>query len=471
MTESNKARLIILADMDNEPDEEQQMVHMLLCSNRFHLDGLIAVTGKYLRTDPQARLFHHLIDGYELVLDNLKLHADGWHTVEYLRSITHNGQHHYGMEDVGEGKTSSGAQQIITALTLDDPRPVYVVINAGSNTLAQALWEIRATNTSEETERLVKKLRVFENGAQDNAGAWICANFPYIHWMRSNFQTYAFGGPDADGGNTFGLGPYTWEPYAYSPLGQHHWDLEHIMSNHGALAARYPLRLFITKHGGRLAFKEGGGTTPWLGLLNRGLYDFDHPWWGGWSGRFSREKVENYWSRHDDVRADEEKHAPFYVYREASDAWIDPETNTFYENICVPVWRWRRAMFNNQKCRADWCVKPYEEANHHPNAVLNGNEEDVITCISARPGETVDLDASGSSDPDGDPIAFRWWSYKEAGTYTGDLPIPDSNAVATSITIPTDAAGKEIHVILEVQDKHPIASLFDYRRVVINVTA
>ena len=52
--ESNKARLIILADMGNEPDEEQQMVHMLMCSNRFHLDALIAVTGKYLRTQPQT---------------------------------------------------------------------------------------------------------------------------------------------------------------------------------------------------------------------------------------------------------------------------------------------------------------------------------------------------------------------------------------------------------------------------------
>ena len=154
-------------------------------------------------------------------------------------------------------------------------------------------------------DAIVAKLRVFENGAQDNAGAWICHTFPGVHWMRSNFQTYAFGGPDRDGGSSYGLGPYTWEPYAYSALGQHHWDLEHVMSDHGPLGARYPLRLF--EGDGRLLFKEGGGTVPWFGLLNRGLFDLDHPWWGGWSGRFTREKVENYWSRHDDVRADEEQ--------------------------------------------------------------------------------------------------------------------------------------------------------------------
>ena len=82
----------------------------------------------------------------------------------------------------------------------------------------------------------------------------------------------------------------------------------------------------------------------------------------------------------------------------------------------------------------------------------------------------IDLDASGSSDPDGDPIVYSWLTYKEAGTYEGDLQIPDADQVATSFTVPNDAAGKEIHVILEVQDINPIAALFDYRRLVIDVS-
>ena len=49
-----RARLIILADMGNEPDEEQQMAHMLMCCNAFDLDALIAVTGKYLR--PESKI-------------------------------------------------------------------------------------------------------------------------------------------------------------------------------------------------------------------------------------------------------------------------------------------------------------------------------------------------------------------------------------------------------------------------------
>ena len=78
-----RARLIVLADMGNEPDEEQQMLHMLMCANEFEVEGLIAVTGKYLRPedkDPYRQklhpeLFTKLIDGYAKVYPNLKLHA------------------------------------------------------------------------------------------------------------------------------------------------------------------------------------------------------------------------------------------------------------------------------------------------------------------------------------------------------------------------------------------------------------
>ncbi|MCG8687741.1 MAG: hypothetical protein MI892_22885 [Desulfobacterales bacterium] len=63
-----KPRLIILADMGWDPDEEQQMTHMLMCSNAFELEGLITVTGRFLRKNPpqevktlMPQLFHKLI--------------------------------------------------------------------------------------------------------------------------------------------------------------------------------------------------------------------------------------------------------------------------------------------------------------------------------------------------------------------------------------------------------------------------
>ena len=460
-------RVIILADMGNEPHEEQQMVHMLMSSNAFDLEGLIAVTGKYLRNGPRPDLFHQLIDGYALVVENLKLHADGWPEPDHLHGITAAGQSGYGMADTGPGKASPGSNLIIDSLLKDDPRPLYVVVNAGSNTLAQALVELRAGQTSERLGELIARLRVFENGSQDNAGAWICHEFPEVHWVRSNYQTYCYGGPGKDGGpDGKEMGPHTWKPYAYSTVGQHQWLLEKVIAGHGPLGKLYPLRLFRM---GGLGFQEGGGTIPWIGLLHPGLSDINHPSWGGWSGRYTREKVENPWSRHADIRPDEELYGGFTAYVDDMDRWVDPSTGNAIANSYVPVWRWRQAMFNDQLCRMDWCRKPFQEANHHPIAAFNGDLNPTIIHLTADPGGSLQVDASESSDPDGNPLEFCWWIYREAGTYDGNIAISNPSSARTALQIPADATGRQIHLILEVADINPIASLHAYRRIIINV--
>ena len=73
-SQTDKQRLIVLADMGNEPDEGQQMVYMIMYSNVFDIEGLIAVSGKYL----------HL--------------ANGWPEPDYLRSIVVSGQPDYGIQ-------------------------------------------------------------------------------------------------------------------------------------------------------------------------------------------------------------------------------------------------------------------------------------------------------------------------------------------------------------------------------------
>lgn len=475
-TDSSRHRLIILADMGNEPDEEQQMAHMFVCGNEFDLEALIAVTGKFLREDAKEEyrrrlhpeLFHRLIDGYAKVLQNLKLHATGWPEADYLRSLVFEGQKRYGIADVGEGKSSPGSEAIGKALLKDDSRPIWVVVNAGANTLAQALWDLRAQHKDNPTKlaALVAKLRVFENGAQDNTGAWICHEFPAIHWIRSNYQTYAYGGPGGrDGGLATGLGPYFWKPYPYSVEGQHQWLKEHVQNGHGALGELYPDR----RWGKTVGFMEGGGTVPWLGLVNKGLFEINQPSSGGWSGRFTTEKVANVWSRHADIKRDEQKVAPFFTYREAGDVWTDPESGETLQGDYVPVWRWRPAMYADFICRMDWCVKTFKEANHHPVAAFNGDKSDTILRPKVLAGAALECDASASTDPDGDELIYSWWQYEEAGTYPGRVFIEKPDAAKAKIHIPTGAGGKQIHGILEVRDKNPIASLRDYRRVVIDV--
>ncbi|WP_299552420.1 nucleoside hydrolase-like domain-containing protein [Seonamhaeicola sp.] len=476
---ASKYRLIILADMGNEPDEMQQMIHMITCSNAFDIEGLIAVTGKYIRPNSKLgkynwvthpELFHDIINAYEKDLKNLKKHANGWPEPDDLRKVVAAGQKGYGIDDVKAGNSSEGSKLIVNTLLRDDPRPIWVVVNAGSNTLAQALVDFRKDHTMQEVNEAVSKLRVFENGAQDNAGAWICHEFPKIHWIRSNYQTYAYGGPGGkDGDLQANLGPNYWHPFKTSTTGQLEWLKKNVMNDHGALGAIYPERIYHAWGKGVVGFMEGGGTIPWMGLVNKGLFDIDEPSWGGWGGRFSVRKEPDFWSRHSDIKIDEIHAAPFYTYREVSDHWVDPQNGKVYNNNYVPVWRWREAMYNDQLCRMDWCAKSYEEANHHPVAAFNGDQSNKIIRLQASAGEIIDLDATASSDPDGDSLKFSWWVYQEAGTYPGMVNITNSNGDKAKIQIPTGAGGKQIHLILEIKDTNKIASLFDYRRIVIDV--
>jgi len=469
---NERARLIVMADMGNEPDEEQQMVHLLMYANRVDLEGLIACSGKFLhadRTDGRVlvhpELFHKLVDGYAQVVDNLEKHETGWPTADYLRSIIKAGAAGYGIEAVEPGRSNEASKLIEAAILKEDPRKLYIVGNAGTNTLAQALVDLDETRSREEMDRLCRRIIVFENGAQDNSGAWIVRRYPEIAWHRSNHQTYAYGGP-GDGDAI--QGPYTWEPYGRSATGQHEWAKEHIMANHGALGECFPPRLMR-----RLHFIEGGGTIPWMGLVNHGLADPEHLCWGGWSGRFSNTRHKNIYSRHNDIRPDEEKYGDFFMFEADSEeeTWTDPVHRDTFSNHYVPVWRFRRAMFNDFRARMDWCVKDYDQANHHPRAVLNGDNSDAILRLSAKPGGTITFVAAGSSDPDNDALRYFWWIYPEAGRrpYSKALSIEDDTADKVSLTIPADAAGTELHVILEVWDKNEILPVVDYRRAVIDV--
>ncbi|MCX7015432.1 MAG: hypothetical protein NTW86_23245 [Candidatus Sumerlaeota bacterium] len=49
------------------------------------------------------------------------------------------------------------------------------------------------------------------------------------------------------------------------------------------------------------------------------------------------------------------------------------------------------------------------------------------------------------------------------------MTIHNAGAAKAEAVVPQDAAGAQIHVILEVRDASPIASMFAYRRIVIDV--
>jgi hypothetical protein len=476
-------RLVILTDMENEPDDSQTMVKLLMYSNELDIEGLIAVSSRWLQDDNFPESIYDRVKAYGVVRDNLMKHAPGWPTEEELLGKIAGGQRGFGMAAVGDGRNTAGSDLIIAAIDKEDSRPVHFAINAGANTLAQALWDIRRTRSPEELARFIAQIRVYDDSGQDDAGAWMCHTFPDLFYVRSRAQVFGLFGPTLDSG-----------PQPWKPLDQFSWAEVNIRTRHGILGALYPQRLwfnppwnaapFRDKPG--YAFMDGGGTASWLGLINKGLYDPAQISWGGWGGRFSWQKEQVPAGQHQ-VDEMEGPYQPFLMYPQAQDlSWKwEAEgaadgaftsfsgvsgTTEYTSGDFAPLWRWREAYTNDFKARMDWCVTEYGHANHHPIVNFLGDENRTICTLVANPEETVELDASGSRDPDGDQIDFRWNMYPEAGDYPKSIEISNSSSPVATVAVPEEASGRQIHIILEVTDRNAAAPLTSYRRIVLNVS-
>ncbi len=470
-TPEEKHRLIILTDMENEPDDAQTMVKLLMYSNELDIEGLIATTSRWLPNLVFPESIADRVRAFGIVRKNLIKHAPGWPTEEYLLSKVAGGQRGYGMKAVGDGKSSEGSELIIKAVDKDDPRPVWFAVNAGANTLAQALWDVRRTRTEEECRKFVSKIRVYDDAGQDNAGAWICHEFPDIFYIRSKTQVFGLFGPSEN------TGPQPWEP-----LSQYYWAELNVRTRHGILGALYPQRVFKYGNYGSM---EGGGTATWLGLVNKGLFVPEQLTWGGWGGRFSWEK-EQVSAGQNGVSPLEKPYEPFAMYPQAEDFSFDgtPYAETVPDwKAYAPLWRWRKDYLNDFKARMDWCVCDYAHAKHNPVINFYGDENRTVVRLEVEAGEMVKLDASFSWDPDNrirffveqgdftyeEPLDFEWFYYPEAGTYEGEICVENALSSIAHVKIPADASGKQIHVVLKVSGRDSDTPLTSYRRIVMDV--
>src|SRR5580704_15612062 len=163
-------RAIIISDIGNEPDDQMSFVRLLLYSNELDIEAMIATTSTWQKKATHPETMHQLIDAYGQVRPNLLLNAKGWPKAADLDSRVYAGQTAYGMAANGSGKTSDGARAILSAADREDPRPLWISIWGGANTLAQALIEARAARTPDQLARLLAKLRVYSISDQHDAG-------------------------------------------------------------------------------------------------------------------------------------------------------------------------------------------------------------------------------------------------------------------------------------------------------------
>jgi hypothetical protein len=360
---------------------------------------------------------------------------------------------------------STGGQLLYDRIIAPSTQPLWILCWGGTNTLAQALVKIDDKFSPEDSQRLLSRIRVYAISDQDDTGAWIRNNFPDVFYIAS-----------VHGWNQYGMAAWTGisgeKYYGFDQGGpdfskvEKSWIKDNIQI--GPLGSAYPDYLFIPE----------GDTPTFLYLIQNGLGVPECPNYGSWGGRYARTDISGAGlnSNHYGDAVDRVK-------------GVDGRTHTSNHST---IWRWRDAFQNDFAARIRWSMESdFSKANHHPVIHLNGTKDPTPVRIDAEAGTSVILDASGTYDPDGGKLTYKWWHYREptaiqwkvdaevselqikkcddeGRTVEVMLPPPESCAVELMSRKPM-LQGQLLHLILEVTDDGT-PSLTSYRRVLIQAT-
>jgi len=409
----------IIATTDGEVDDRCSMVRFLMYANEWDIKGIIYSSSKHHwkgdgkkpgRTWHGETWIQEQIDAYAKVWGNLRRHDPGYPSPDYLKKQVFVGN----IELTGDmKKPTPGSNRIVEVLLDPDLSPVWLQAWGGANTIARALKTIEERHPNRIAE-VSRKVRLFLISLQDQTFQ------NYISRKWPNVQTLV--------SRSFGAIAYRWQEIL--PSEQHkyfnlNWMNTSILKNHCPLCAIYPAH---SKRG----FISEGDSPSFMHLIDVGLRGTENPTYGGWGGRFTLDK----------------KHV-----------WVDAKDDG---DKYKTIYRWAIHFQNDWAARADWCVKSYEEANHPPIVKLSHRLD-----LEAKKGQTIQLSAKGTKDPDGDKLVYKWWQYKEPGSFTGLVKIVSADKQQASFIVPDNTKkGQTVHLICEVTDDGAPA-LTRYQRVIV----
>ncbi len=396
---------------DGEIDDRSSFTRLLLYTNDFDLAGIVPTNSKWQKDGHGIGWILDLIDQYEKVYANLLAHDPHYPKPMALRNLIRVGnEDRHKMHQYGTENFSPGADLIVSVLLDDDPRPVWLQAWGGTNTIAQALWQLKNEFPEEEAKRALAKARIYAIANQDSTIFKLPELVPEAPLVL-NYQFMAVNYQHAG------------HPYSDDEMFSPAWLNEHIKQNHGPLGTAYPQDYF-----------SEGDSPAFFHLMNTGLRSDENLAYGGWGGRFQI------------------KQGQFWV-----DAQDDGDT-------LKPLWRWLPALQNDVAARMDWTVtSTYAEANHTPVAALVHPDDLMVTS-----GDTVHVDARPTHDPDGNALTYQWWIYPEAGSYAGEVPVHLADSPQAYLIAPDVPRPQTLHLILTIKDDGT-PSLTAYRRVIVTV--
>jgi hypothetical protein len=433
-----KPRMVVLTDVSTwETDDSESLVRLLVHADLYEIEGLIFTTGWSLdkTRDDFMDLIQDAIDAYEKDLPNLLKRSNQkgfladesqqnigyWPRPAYLRSITVFGSKNRGYKFIGEDNNSPGSELIIKLADEVDERPLWITVWGGGNTLAQAIWKVQQERSDAELKAFLHKIPTYTITDQDRDQKTDFAISSH-QWMRREFsEDLLFIWDESAWKYQNGTGKSNWGKYA-----------ENIQT-HGNLGKVYP----------KYKYGVEGDTPAFLHIMPNGLNDPRVPSHVGWGGYFQFGLTED------------GETSSYKNYQTP-----ESEVSRKYESYFYP------ATFNNFTARMDWANEG--KGNRNPIVVVNKMEGIEILRVKAKKRQTVMLDASKSYDLEGDRLSFKWWIIPEAGTYKGEVNIPNNESDMIKFTLPYDSSGKTIHIICEVTD-NGTPKLTSYRRIIVEV--
>jgi hypothetical protein len=462
--EAAKPRIILT--QDGEVDDMDSFIRFLYYANEFDTAGIIYTSSTYHYSGNGSTVqpfrwtgtewLNHYLDLYAQIRPNLAKHADGYPTVEQLRSLYKIGN----ISNVGEmTQVTEGSEWIKQVILDDDPRPLYIQAWGGNNTTARALKSIQEQYQDTPAwpaivDKINRKLIVYNILTQDTTlNNYIRPNWPGVKIIDNQSAFWAFA--------------YQWTSRTPAPnqfVLRAPWMEQNLLVNKGPLMEEYRTyrdgkptpgddqnnRWRVEQSSanqnngyGIHDFISEGDSPAYMFLFDfNGLRSSENPTWGGWGGRFAPNAT----------------------------GWVDtPDDNPFSTNNnnrrSYPLTRWFVDIQNDFAARVAWGVTPeYAGANHAP--VVSTSHLNLIAPV----GKRIALNGS-ATDPDGNAVTWNWWQYFDADTYAGKITIDDATTAAASFVVPADAKpGDTIHVIMDVKDQGT-PSISRYQRVVVTVVS